>query len=164
MNSCFLSVSAAVSVLALTFSAAYAVPDGPGVIADFEELVRHLESGGSVAVVVDLDAVGLVAEYGEDVDVELQMLGFMPTSFSVYRYSDRTEGYTYLAISSTATLVNTPTGPIFETMDLKISNDGSVEIGATAYYSAIDSFSELTAKARLASTPEDPAGVYVYRR
>lgn len=157
-------VYAVVLVLSLTFSVSDAFPNDAVIIANFAELVSHLENGGSVTVVVDLEAVGPVEGYDESRGFISDVIGFSPVGFAMYRYGDGTEGYSYLVLNSAAKPVNVKSTPGFETNVVKIFEDGSVEIHADVYYPATDSFSELTAMARLATTREDPAGVYVYRR
>jgi hypothetical protein len=157
-------LSAVVSALVLTLSAPYAAPNGPSVIADFGELVRHLESGGSVAVVIDLGAVGLAEEYGVVPDEMAQVTGFTPADFTVYSCPDRAEGYNCLILISAATLVNTLTTSNFKTTAVKVFDDGAVEINLITYRFLFDSFVKRTVEARLATTSEDPAGVYIYRR
>jgi hypothetical protein len=162
MNSVFLY--ALILVLSVTFSVSDAFPNDTVIIADFGELVRHLENGGSVTVVVDLEAVGPVEGYDESPGFISNVIGFSPVGFAMYRYGGGTEGYSYVVLSSAAKLVETQSTPGFETKVVKISEDGSVEIRTGIYHPATDSFSESTAVARLATTREDPAGVYVYRR
>jgi hypothetical protein len=157
MNSVFLY--ALVLVLSLTSSVSYAFPNDAVIIADFGELARHLENGGSVAVVVDLEAAGPVEGFEENPGFVSDVFGFSPVSFAMYRYGDGTEGYSYIVLNSAAGLVGTRSTNV-----VKISEDGSAEIRVRIYYSATDSFSESTATARLATTREDPGGVYVYRR
>jgi hypothetical protein len=162
MHSVF--IHTVVLVLSLTFPLPYAFPNDAVIIADFGELVRHLENGGSVAVVVDLEAVGSVEGYEESPGFVSDVIGFSPVGFAMYRYGGGTEGYSYIVLNSAAELVDTRSTPGFETNVVKISEDGSAEIRVRIYYSATDSFSESTATARLATTREDPGGVYVYRR
>lgn len=162
MNSVF--IYTVVLVLSLAFPLSYAFPNDAVIIADFGELVRHLENGGSVAVVVDLGAVGPVEGYEENPGFVSDVFGFSPVAFAIYRYGGGTEGYSYLVLNSAAELVYTRSTRGFATKAVEISEDGSVEIRIEIYYPATDSFSESTATARLATTREDPAGVYVYRR
>lgn len=162
MNSVF--IYTVVLVLSLAFPLSYAFPNDAVIIADFRELARHLENGGSVAVVVDLEAVGPFEGFDKSPDFMSSVIGFSPVGFAMYRYGDGTEGYRYLVLNSGAKLISIQSTPGFETNSIEISEDGSVEIRVRIYYPTVDSFSESTAMARLATTREDPAGVYVYRR
>lgn len=159
------TLSVTVLTAFLTVTGARAAAVGSGVLPDLDAVARYLESGGSVRVILDLDAVGLIHEYGIQPDVAARFAGFTPDGFTSYKSDSQAEGYSYLLLTSDTRLVTTAPAAYLETTTVKILGDGSVEITVNQYmlpdYGTVIEFS---ADARLATTPDDPAGVYIYPR
>ena len=90
---------------------------------------------------------------------------FTPETLTVRRPFGTTGEDDYIELPAYSLLDDPARGPAAEFMTVKVFSDGAVEV-TVEYFSLPDygSLFSTTADARLATTPDDPAGVYIYER